>query len=89
MRPAIITGGKDIHDLVPDALPADFPAAQMVTPEQVVFPAGDGMMIHGQLFLPASSRSARHPAVIFFMAAQLDRCFLAGIGWGITAMLTE
>src|SRR5262245_17698541 len=78
MRPAIITAGKDAHDLVPDALPADFPAAQMVTPQQVVFPAADGMMIHAQLFLPASSGSARHPAVIFFHGGPTRQMLL---GW--------
>jgi dipeptidyl aminopeptidase/acylaminoacyl peptidase len=50
----------------------------MVTPQKVIFPAGDGMIIHGQLFLPASSGSARHPAVIFFHGGPTRQMLL---GW--------
>jgi dipeptidyl aminopeptidase/acylaminoacyl peptidase len=64
MRPAVLDG-TNIRDLAPTAIPADFPAAQMVTPQQVIFSAADGMQIHGQLFLPANS-SGRHPAAVFF-----------------------
>lgn len=47
--------------------PDRFPTDRMVTPEQVVFPAADGMAIHGQLFLPPQARAGeRHPAVLFF-----------------------
>ena len=47
--------------------PADFPApSSLVTPEAVTFTAGDGMTVHGQLFLPAKkSPSERLPAVLF------------------------
>lgn len=64
MRPAILDGA-DIRDLAPNAIPADFPAAQMVMPQQVIFSAADGMQIHGQLFLPSNS-GGRHPAAVFF-----------------------
>jgi dipeptidyl aminopeptidase/acylaminoacyl peptidase len=64
MRPAVLDGAN-IRDLAATAIPADFPAAQMVTPQQVIFSAADGMQIHGQLFLPANS-AGRHPAVVFF-----------------------
>jgi len=33
-----------------DALPKDFPAAQLVIPKQVILKAADGLTIHGQLF---------------------------------------
>ncbi|HVH71190.1 MAG TPA: DPP IV N-terminal domain-containing protein, partial [Candidatus Dormibacteraeota bacterium] len=33
-------------------LPAEFPSAQLVVPKQVTFPAEDGLVIHGQLFVP-------------------------------------
>lgn len=47
-------------------LNASFPSDHMVTPEQVVFDAPDGMPIHGQLFLPPETRRAsRRPAVLF------------------------
>jgi len=48
-------------------LPEAFPRQRMVVPEQVVFPASDGMAIHGQLFTPPNARAGdRHPAVLFF-----------------------
>jgi dipeptidyl aminopeptidase/acylaminoacyl peptidase len=47
-----------------DRIPADFPAAQLVTPRQVVFQASDGVTVHGQLFERAGGPSKK-PAVIF------------------------
>ena len=39
----------------------------MVTPQEVTFPAGDGLQLHGQLFLPPKqAANGRAPAVIFF-----------------------
>jgi dipeptidyl aminopeptidase/acylaminoacyl peptidase len=47
-------------------LPKEFPAAQLVTPRQVIVPAGDGLPIHCQLFLPANLRPGeKRPAIIF------------------------
>ncbi len=45
-------------------LPADFPSAQLVVPKQVIFPAEDGLKIHGQLFVPRG-RSSAGPALLF------------------------
>ena len=50
--------------LAAKALPADFPAQQLVVPQTVVFKSEDGLDIHGQLFVP-SGRSQRGPALIF------------------------
>jgi len=36
----------------------------LVTPQQLIFPAADGMQIHGQLFLPTGG--GKHPALLFF-----------------------
>src|SRR6267142_2166981 len=47
-----------------DRLPADFPTAQLVIPEQVSFRASDGVEAHGQLFKPAGG-PARKPAVVY------------------------
>jgi len=47
-----------------DALPKDFPSAQLVEPKQVVFKAEDGLMIHGQLFVP-KGQSKPGPGLIF------------------------
>jgi dipeptidyl aminopeptidase/acylaminoacyl peptidase len=64
-RAVVKIGSAAPKDLAPDSIPSDFPSAEMVVPQQVIFPASDGMMIHGQLFLPKND-SGKHPAVIFF-----------------------
>ena len=48
-------------------LSSSFPKDRLVTPEQVVFTAADGMQIHGQLFLPPGHEPGQqHPAMLFF-----------------------
>jgi len=66
MRPALVESTNNIKDFAPNTIPPDFPANQMVTPEQVIFSAADGMRIHGQLFLPSNVSSGLHPAIVFF-----------------------
>jgi dipeptidyl aminopeptidase/acylaminoacyl peptidase len=78
MRPAIVVGRTEIRDLAADATPADFPGARLVTPQQVIFTAADGMSIHGQLFLPGNDASGRHPAAIFFHGGSRRQMLL---GW--------
>ena len=56
--------GSNWKPLAPQALPRDFPSAQLVVPEQVIFKAADGTEIHGQLFKPKNA-SGRMPALIF------------------------
>ncbi len=46
------------------ALPSDFPSASLVTPKQVIFKSEDGLMLHGQLFLPRDSKG-KVPGIIF------------------------
>ncbi len=75
-RPAIIDAAGKFRDL--GTLPADFPAASLVAPQQVIFPAADGMQIHGQLFLPPNAAAGRHPAVIFFHGGSRRQMLL---GW--------
>ncbi|MFT3975883.1 MAG: prolyl oligopeptidase family serine peptidase [Sphingomonas bacterium] len=41
-----------------------YPSEALVTPKPVTFRAADGLLIHGQLFMPRGG-GARHPAVIF------------------------
>ena len=65
------------RDLAPQTVPAEFPAAKLVTPQQVIFNAADGMRIHGQLFLPADGK-AKHPAVVFFHGGSRRQMLL---GW--------
>jgi dipeptidyl aminopeptidase/acylaminoacyl peptidase len=75
---AAILLGKDTRDLDPAAIPHDFPLAQMVAPQQVTFATGDGLTIHGQLFLPKGPAGARVPAVIFFHGGSRRQMLL---GW--------
>jgi dipeptidyl aminopeptidase/acylaminoacyl peptidase len=56
--------GSNMKPLASQALPRDFPAAQLVVPEQVIFKAADGLEIHGQLFKPKNA-SGKMPALIF------------------------
>lgn len=65
------------RDLAPEAIPADFPVNEQVVPQQVIFPASDGMQIHGQLFLPKDG-STKHPAIVFFHGGSRRQMLL---GW--------
>ncbi|HVO60191.1 MAG TPA: prolyl oligopeptidase family serine peptidase [Terriglobales bacterium] len=78
MRPAVVQGNNNIGDVQANTISAEFPAAKLVTPQQVIFPAADGMAIHGQLFLPANAGNSRHPAVIFFHGGSRRQMLL---GW--------
>jgi len=79
-RPAIqaYQAGAAARDLAPSAIPQDFPERSLVVPEQVIFPSADGMKIHGQLFLPAGSKTEKRPAVIFFHGGSRRQMLL---GW--------
>ncbi len=60
-----------------------FPAAALVEPKQVVFKAADGVMVHGQLFLPAQTSTAgqpgeRRPGLIFLHGGPIRQMLL---GW--------
>jgi dipeptidyl aminopeptidase/acylaminoacyl peptidase len=78
-RPAMLTASGEAADLAPESLPPEFPAAQLVTPQQVIFSAADGLRIHGQLFLPKDDASGgRHPAVVFFHGGSRRQMLL---GW--------
>ena len=46
------------------ALPKDFPSAQLVEPQTVMFKSDDGLEIHGQVFVPRK-RATSAPALIF------------------------
>ena len=76
-RPAIRLASGEVRDLAPDAMPADFPAGPLVTPQQVIFSAADGVQIHGQLFMPKNS-VGKHPALLFFHGGSQRQMLL---GW--------
>jgi dipeptidyl aminopeptidase/acylaminoacyl peptidase len=58
-------------------VPADFPADQLVTPQQVIFHAADNVEIHGQLFVPRDSKPGeKHPAVVFMHGGSMRQMLL-------------
>jgi dipeptidyl aminopeptidase/acylaminoacyl peptidase len=69
--------GSNIKPLAPQALPRDFPSAQLVVPEQVIFKAADGTDIHGQLFKP-SRLAGKAPALVFMHGGPSRQMLL---GW--------
>ncbi len=78
-RAAVKSGSNDIRDLAPDSIPAEFPAASLVVPQQVILSAADGMRIHGQLFLPpGGAPGEKHPAMVFFHGGSRRQMLL---GW--------
>lgn len=66
MQPAVAGLSNEPTSLAPHAIPASFPAALLVTPQEIVLHASDGIAVHGQLFLPpAGDAGAKHPALVF------------------------
>src|SRR5207237_243604 len=64
-QPAVIPmAGGPARAVAANRLAADYPSAQLVTPELVAFRASDGVEAHGQLFKPTGG-DARKPAVIY------------------------
>ena len=78
-RPAVLESGGEIRDLAPETIPADFPSAELVTPQQVILTASDGLRVHVQLFLPKDAVAGeRRPAVIFMHGGSRREMLL---GW--------
>jgi dipeptidyl aminopeptidase/acylaminoacyl peptidase len=66
------------RDLAPETIPRDFPLAELCEPQAVTFPAADGMLIHGQLFLPKAPPAPKGPALIFLHGGSRRQMLL---GW--------
>jgi dipeptidyl aminopeptidase/acylaminoacyl peptidase len=61
------TSDGHTKSLAPQTVPADFPSAELVKPQPVLLTSADGMVVHGQLFLPPREHAGeRHPALVFF-----------------------
>ena len=58
----VTASGREM--IAAQALPADFPSASLIVPQQVIFRSEDGLTIHGQLFLPRNA-SGKIPALVF------------------------
>ena len=62
-----------------DTWPHDFPSDRLVTPQQAIFKSGDGLEIHGQLFLPKDAKPGEKlPALIFLHGGSMRQMLL---GW--------
>jgi dipeptidyl aminopeptidase/acylaminoacyl peptidase len=77
-RVALLDDALTIRDLVPSAIPSEFPADALIAPQPVIFQASDGVSIHSQLFVPANGGAGKHPAVIFFHGGSRRQMLL---GW--------
>jgi dipeptidyl aminopeptidase/acylaminoacyl peptidase len=78
LRAAVVEGGR-LTDIAPQTIPTDFPGSRFVEPQQVIFPAADGLAIHGQLFLPPGLKTGeRRPAVVYFHGGSRRQMLL---GW--------
>jgi dipeptidyl aminopeptidase/acylaminoacyl peptidase len=67
LRPALSDSHSSLQDLAPELIPVTYPGAKFIKPEPVLFPAVDGLQLHGQLFLPPNAKDGkRHPALVFF-----------------------
>jgi dipeptidyl aminopeptidase/acylaminoacyl peptidase len=58
------------------ALPKDFPSAQLVTPQQVIFKSEDGLTVHGQLFLPTNAAGKKLPGLVFMHGGPIRQMML-------------
>ena len=65
--------------IAPETWPTDFPADQLVTPQQVIFHAADGLEIHGQLFVPKNAKPGEKlPGLVFMHGGSMRQMLL---GW--------
>ena len=73
-------GGDSLTALLAkETWPRDFPSDRLVAPQQAIFKSGDGLELHGQLFIPAGLKSGdKRPAVIFLHGGPIRQMLL---GW--------
>jgi len=65
--PAIIGQDGSINAIAPGLFPKNFPSSSLVTPTDITFRSKDGILIHGQLFLPPGYQpTKKYPALLFF-----------------------
>ena len=63
----VIFPDGNAHNLLENMLPPGFDPSALVTPQQVIFTATDGLPIHAQLFMPKNIKQGeKRPALIFF-----------------------
>ncbi len=65
--PYMIKEDGSLDMIAEELFPSSFPENSLVIPKDVTFKAKDGMLIHGQLFLPPDYNSnKKYPVLIFF-----------------------
>jgi dipeptidyl aminopeptidase/acylaminoacyl peptidase len=77
--PARGAPGAHAQLLGADRIPADFPAAKLVTPRAVTFKASDGVEVHAQLFEAQNAYSGRPSPAIVYVHGGPPRQML--LGW--------
>jgi len=76
---AVIQGEQAPRDIAETMPTAAFPAAQLVEPQPVAITAADGLVVHGQLFVPKDLRPGdKRPGMIFFHGGSRRQMLL---GW--------
>ncbi|HZF38659.1 MAG TPA: alpha/beta fold hydrolase, partial [Blastocatellia bacterium] len=75
----VIPGRGEPRIVASETLPKDFPSSQLVTPQQVIFKAADGLDVHGQLFLPKDAKPGDKLPTIIFMHGGPSRQMM--LGW--------
>jgi dipeptidyl aminopeptidase/acylaminoacyl peptidase len=74
-----ITNDAKASEIAPARMSADFPAAQLVKPEQILLTSGDGLKFHGQLFLPKGAQPGEKRAALIYLHGGPMRQML--LGW--------
>jgi dipeptidyl aminopeptidase/acylaminoacyl peptidase len=86
--PAVMpaAGGTPIW-LGADRIPTEFPTAQLVTPQPVTFRSPDGVLVHGQLFVPPGIRTGARGAAIVYVHGGPPRQMQ--LGWNYSDYYTN
>jgi len=92
MRPAVVSQSNERfsapQDVAAQTIPKEYPGASFVVPQPVTFRSPDGMLVHGQLFLPpAEARGTRHPALLFFHGGPYRQMLLGANPMGAYAYM--
>jgi dipeptidyl aminopeptidase/acylaminoacyl peptidase len=80
-RPLVRDLSTNAHqmEIATKLVPASFPVGQLVKPQPVSFKSGDGLEIHGQLFVPKNFKPGEKRAALIFLHGGPMRQML--LGW--------
>jgi len=76
---------KNLKVLSTENIPATFPAAKLIAPEQVIFKAPDGLTIHAQLF-KGQGKASKKPAIVYIHGGPSRQMLL---GWNYSEYYTN